>query len=68
MTAHAEQLGIHILDEHAEIEIEQQLGRILYCNITDDEIQIIHRSKYIKIGFSFLVSIFRIKILRIECP
>ena len=61
MTAHTEKLGIHILDEHAEIKIVKKLRLILNGYVSDDEVKIVHRSKYIEIGFAFLVNIVRIK-------
>ena len=66
MTAHAEQLRIHVLYELAKTEIKKKRRRILYCNITNDVIQVVKRSKYINIGFSFLVSISGIEFFGIE--
>ena len=63
MAAHAEQLGVHVLDYDTEIKIEEQLRRILNGNVTDDEIQIIHRRKYEEVGFTLFVYIIRIETL-----
>ena len=49
VTAHAEELGVNVLYKEIEIEIKKKLGRILYGDVSDYEIQIVHRGKYIEI-------------------
>ena len=61
MTAHAEQLCIHVFDKRTELKVIEHLWFVLYRCITDDEIQIVHRCKYIQIGSAFFVDIIRIE-------
>ena len=55
MAAHAEELHVHGVDEHSEIKIEKKLGSILYGDVADDEVQIVQRNEYVKVGFACLM-------------
>ena len=66
MTAHAEELGVHVLYEPAQTEIEKKHRRILDGYITYNEVQVVKRSEYVEIRFAFLMNVIRIKSLGIE--
>ena len=68
MTAHTEKQRIHILDEYAKIKIVKKFRRILDGNVSDDEVKIVHWSKYIEIGFAFFMDIVRIQSYGVELP
>ena len=38
-----------------EIKIEKMLGSILYGDVADDEVQIVQRNEYVKVGFACLM-------------
>ena len=66
MAAHAEQLGVHVLDEPAQAEIIKKRRRVLDSDVADYEIQVVERCEYVKIRLAFLMNVIRIQSLGIE--